>query len=173
MSQFQSRKFPKSKAKIQSRGFAKRPAKSKKPVGSSLPDCPMTEKARQVRIEALKKELKALDESEPPRFIGTSTWIVSDEENTDCIDEIIVIAKSGGLDIEFSSDGYTYDAKLIHQKDNYYEGRWTCYENNVATDSGNANAVLYHAGAKHLVLGDWWQDDKKYCWWANVDNIKE
>ena len=64
MSQFQSRKFPKSKAKIQSRGFAKRPTKSKKPDSLALPDRPMTEKARQVRIEALKKELKTLEEME-------------------------------------------------------------------------------------------------------------
>lgn len=64
MSQFQSRKFPQSKSKIQSRGFAKGPAKSKKPDATKLPDRPMTEKARQVRIEELKKQLKELEEME-------------------------------------------------------------------------------------------------------------
>ncbi|CAN5160496.1 hypothetical protein BH11PLA2_BH11PLA2_43240 [soil metagenome] len=64
MSAFQSKKFPSSKikAKIQSRGFAKGPAKSKKPDGTALPERPMTEKARQNRIEELKKELKALED---------------------------------------------------------------------------------------------------------------
>ena len=64
MSAFQSRKFATSKSKIQSRGFAKWPVKNKKPDGTSLPDRPMTEKARQVRIEELKKELKALEDME-------------------------------------------------------------------------------------------------------------
>ena len=97
MSQFQSRKFSTSKSKIQSRGFAKGPAKSRKPDGTALPERPMTEKARQIRIEALKKELKTLDDSESTRLSGTSTWIVSDEANTGYIDKIIVIASSGEL----------------------------------------------------------------------------
>jgi hypothetical protein len=64
MSAFQSRKFPTAKSKIQSRGFAKGPTKTKKPDGTALPERPMTEKARQIRIDELKKELKALEEME-------------------------------------------------------------------------------------------------------------
>ncbi len=64
MSAFQSKKLPTAKSKIQSRGFPKGPAKSKKSDGTPLPERPMTEKARQMRIDELKKELKALEERE-------------------------------------------------------------------------------------------------------------
>ena len=62
MSSFPSRKFPtsKTKAKIQSRGFAS--SKTTKKKGSALPERPMTEKAREARIEELKKELKSLED---------------------------------------------------------------------------------------------------------------
>lgn len=77
MSQFPSRKFPKSKKKIQSRGFAKGTAKipsqkpskapkaqSDKSVAPVLPDRPTNESERQKRIAALKEQLKSLEDAE-------------------------------------------------------------------------------------------------------------
>jgi len=62
MSSFPSRKFPssKTKAKIPSRGFASSKPSKKKDL--ALPERPMTEKAREARIEELKKELKTLED---------------------------------------------------------------------------------------------------------------
>jgi hypothetical protein len=80
MSSFPPSKFPKTKSKIPSRGFPKGKGKmasqkitrppevaANKPAPAALPARPTTEQDRQDRIAALKKELKALEDTKDPK----------------------------------------------------------------------------------------------------------